>query len=132
MGRTSERRLRESEAQQLPLAGVLPGGTAPSEAPPPPPETVKASQRHARLTSCAATPAESGLRVDSSVPGEVSELPNAELVGRTADEDEVSGEQVTSRLAQRPGASVVLKDGRPVSTRQDTEPGSWPPAPPAL
>jgi len=86
------------------VAGLLPGGTAPTETPPPPTETVKASPRRARLTSFADTPAESGLRFDSSVPVAGIELPNPELGGRTADEYEVIGEKVTDRLAQRPGA----------------------------
>jgi transposase len=131
-GRKSERRLREPDAQQLPLAGLLPGGTNPTDAPPPPTETVKAYQRRARLSSFADTPDESGLRFDSSVPVEVIELPNPELVGLTADEYEVIGEKVTYRLAQRPGAYVVLKYVRTVIKRKDTETVSCPPAPPAV
>src|SRR4030095_2503041 len=131
-GRKSERHLREPDAQQLPLAGLLPGGTNPTDAPPPPTETVKAYQHRARLSSFADTPDESGLRFDSSVPVEVIELPNPELVGLTADEYEVIGEKVTYRLAQRPGAYVVLKYVRTVIKRKDTETVSCPPAPPAV
>jgi transposase len=45
---------------------------------------------------------------------------------------EVSGEKVTYRLAQRPGAYVILKYIRPVIKRKETETLSCPPAPPAV
>jgi hypothetical protein len=39
---------------------------------------------------------------------------------------------VTYRLAQRPGAYVILKYRRPLIKRNDTEALSCPPAPPAV
>jgi len=50
-GRKSERRLREPDAQQLPLVGLLPAVGPPPKAPPPPTETVKAYQRRLRFAS---------------------------------------------------------------------------------
>jgi transposase len=41
------------------------------------------------------------------------------------------GEKVTYRIAQRPGAYVILKYVRPVIKHKDTEALSCPPAPPA-
>src|SRR4029450_3754719 len=80
-GRKAERRLREPDAQQLPLAGLLPAEAAPADAPPPPTETVKAYQRAPRFAALEATSEESGLRFDSSVPVEVIEVPNPQLAG---------------------------------------------------
>lgn len=98
-GRKSERRLREPDAQQLPLAGLFSAPTDPAEAPLPPTETVKAYQRRARFASFADTPDESDLWFDSSVPVEVIVLPNPELAGLSADDHEVIGEKITYRLA---------------------------------
>jgi len=131
-GRKSERRLREPDAQQLPLTGLFPTGSAPADVPPPPTETVKAYQRRTHFAAVADTPDESGLRFDSSVPVEVIELPNPELAGLTPDEYEVIGEKITYRVAQRPGAYVILKYVRPVIKRKETQELSCPPAPPAV
>jgi transposase len=131
-GRKSERRLREPDAQQLPLAGLLPVGNDPADAPPPPTEAVKAYQRRLRREPGAEGPDEGSLRFDSSVPVEVIELLNPELAGLTEEEDEVIGEKITYRLAQRPGAYVILTYVRKVIKRKDTEALSCPPAPPAV
>ena len=131
-GRKSERRLQGHDAQQLPLVGLLPTGADPAEAPPPPTETVKASQRRARFTSLEDAPEEGGLRFDRSVPVEVIELPNPELAGLTEAEYEVTGEKVTYRLAQRPGAYVILKYVRHVIKRKASQALSCPLAPPAV
>ena len=131
-GQKSERRLREPDARQLPLAGLLPGGENPVDVPPPPTETVKAYQRRTRFASLADAPDESGLRFDPSVPVEVIQVSNPDLVGLTAADYEVIGEKVTYRLAQRPGSYVLLKYVRTVIKRKDTEVLSCPPAPPAV
>lgn len=96
--------MREPDAQQLPLTGLLVAQADPTDAPPPSTETVKAYQRRARFASLADTPEERGLRFDRSVPVEVIELPNPEVAGLMPDEYEVIGEKITYRLAQRPGA----------------------------
>jgi Transposase C of IS166 homeodomain len=49
-GRKSEKRLRESDPDQLSLAGMLTAPVAPADQPPPPTETVNAYQRRLRLT----------------------------------------------------------------------------------
>ncbi len=131
-GRKSEQRLREPDAQQLPLAGMLTPTAEPAAAPPPPTETVKAYQRRGRYPSPAALPEESGLRFDPSVPVEVIELPTPEVAGLRADEYEVIGEKISYRLAQRPGAYVILKYVRKVLKRKATAELSCPPAPPAV
>lgn len=73
-----------------------------------------------------------GVRFDPSVPVEVITLPNADVVGLSKDDYEVVGEKITYRLAQRPGAYVVLKYVRPVIKRKATATLSCPPAPPAV
>jgi transposase len=85
-GRKSERRLREPDAQQLPLAGLLPARTVPADLPPAPPETVKAYQRRAPFAAVDGPTEEQALRVDPSVPVEVIKLPNPELEGLRPEE----------------------------------------------
>jgi transposase len=127
-GQKSERRLLEPDARQLTLAGML---TA-ADVPPPATETVKAYRRRSHLAPAEDVPDEGGLRFDSAVPVEVIELPNPDLAGLGEHEYEVVGEKVTYRLAQKPGAYVVLKYVRKVLKRKDTAALSCPPAPPAV
>jgi transposase len=131
-GRKSERRLREPDSQQLPLVGLTPAQSAPVEAPPPPTETVTTYQRRTRLSSLTDAPEEGGLRFAPSVPVQEIVLANPEVAALPPDAYEVIGEKVTYRLAQRPGAYVVLKYVRPVIKRKDTDTVSCPPAPPAV
>ncbi|HKA52095.1 MAG TPA: IS66 family transposase [Candidatus Binatia bacterium] len=77
-------------------------------------------------------PDEPGLRFDSSVPVEVIVVPNPTIAGLAEDEYEVVGEKVSYRLAQRPGAYVILKYVRQVIKRKETGALSCPPAPPAV
>src|SRR5437867_10526812 len=100
-----------------------------ADVPPPATETVKAYQRRARTALSEGAPDESGLRFDSSVPVEVIAVPNPDLAGLAAQDYEVVGEKVTYRLAQRPGAYVVLKYVRQVRKPTDTAAWSCPPAP---
>ena len=93
---------------------------APADQPPPPTETVKAYQRRFRLTG-ADLADESELRFDSSVPVQEILLPNPEVADLPPDAYEVIGEKVTYRLAQRPGAYVILKYRRPLIKRKETE-----------
>jgi transposase len=130
-GRKSEKRLREPDPDQLTLAGMLTTPVSPAEQPPPPTETVKAYQRRLRLTG-ADLPDESELRFDSSVPVQEILLTNPKVAALPPEAYEVIGEKVTYRVAQRPGAYVILKYRRPVIKRKDTEVLSCPPAPPAV
>jgi transposase len=59
-------------------------------------------------------------------------LTNPDVAALPPDAYEVIGEKVTYRLAQRPGAYVILKYRRPVIKRKDTEVLSCPLAPPAV
>lgn len=131
-GRKSERRLREPEPQQLSLSGMLATPTAPADRPPPPTETVKAYQRRARFATAADTVSDSELRFDASVPVQEIVLANPAVADLLPDAYEVIGEKVTYRLAQRPGAYVILKYVRPVIKRKDTAVLACPPAPPAV
>ena len=130
-GRKSERRLHEPDPQQLPLRGILTAPVSPADQPPPPTETVKAYQRRGRLTETD-LPDESELRFDSAVPVQDIVLSNPEVADLPPEAYEVIGEKVTYRLAQRPGAYVLLKYHRPVIKRKDMEALSCPPAPPAV
>ena len=59
-------------------------------------------------------------------------MPNPEVETLGRDAYEVIGEKVTYRLAQQPGAYVVLKYVRPVIKVKETEQIRCPPAPPAV
>lgn len=131
-GRKSERRLLTPDAHQLPLAGLLPARKEPGDEPPPPAETVKAYQRRTLLSALPDTGEEDGLRFDASVPVKVITLPNPEVKALGRDAYEVIGEKVTYRLAQQPGAYVVLKYVRQVIKLKETEQIRCPPAPPAV
>jgi transposase len=130
-GRKSEQRLREPAPDQLSLAGMLPTPVAPADQPPLPTETVKAYHRRVRLTG-ADLADESELRFDDSVPVQEILLTNPDVADLPPDAYDVIGEKVTSRLAQRPGAYVILKYRRPLIKRKDTAALSCPPAPAAV
>jgi transposase len=130
-GRKSEKRLREPDPAQLTLAGMLTTPVAPADQSPPPTETVNAYQRRFRLSGTDLTD-ESELRFDDSVPVQEIVLTNPEVANLPSDAYEVIGEKVTYRLAQRPGAYVILKYRRPLIKRKETEVLSCRPAPPAV
>jgi transposase len=130
-GRKSERRLLPKDPQQLTLAGLLVPSTDAADLPPPPTQTVKAYHRSLQREP-QVTGAEAALRFDASVPVEVIVLPNPETADLAESDYEVISEKVTYRLAQRPGAYVVLKYVRPVIKRKETGTLSCPPAPPAV
>jgi transposase len=131
-GRKSERRLLTPEAHQLSLAGILPLREEPGDEPPPPTETVKAYQRRTRFSALPDAGEDGGLRFDASVPVQVIAVPNPEAMGLAPDAYEVIGEKVTYRLAQRPGAYVVLKYVRQVIKLKAMAQIHCPPAPPAV
>lgn len=66
------------------------------------------------------------------MPSQEIVLSHPEVAALSPEAYEVIGEKVTDRLAQRPGAYVILKYLRPVIKRKDTEVLSCPPAPPAV
>ena len=55
------------------------------------------------------------------VPVEVIAVPNPEAAGLAPGDYDVIGEKVSHQLAQRPGSYVILKYGRPVIKRHDTQ-----------
>jgi len=130
-GRKSEKRLRAPDPDQLPLAGMLTRPLSAADHPPPPTETVKAYQRRVRFTG-AEVADESEVRFDDSVPVQEIVLSNPDVKDLPPDAYEVISEKVTYRLAQRPGAYVILKYRRPVIKRKDTAVLSCPPAPRAV
>jgi len=131
-GRKSERRLLTPDTHQLPLAGILPAREDPVDKPPPPTETVKAYQRRTRFSALPDADEEGGLRFAASVPVQVIAVPNPEIATLASEAYEVIGEKVTYRLAQQPGAYVVLKYVRKVIKLKKTAQISCPPAPPAV
>lgn len=70
--------------------------------------------------------------MDASGPVQVIAVPNPEVADLALDAYEVIGEKVTYRLAQQPGAYVVLKYVRQVIKLKKTEQVSCPLAPPAV
>jgi transposase len=128
-GQKSERRLC---AASSPSAQLCLGELPESEAPPPPTETVRSYQRRRKREEPPCDD-ETGLRFDDSVPVETIPVDDPRLNGLTEGKDyEVIREQVTHRLAQRPGAYVVLRYVRKVVKLSGEESPSCPPAPPAV
>jgi len=119
-GRKSEKRLEIDPAVQPLLDGLV--DAEQTAAPPPlPTETITYERRKKQRDAGCVT--DEGLRFDASVPVETITLPVPSEVGA----HEVIGEDVTYRLAQRPGSYVVLKYVRPVVKRQaDGKVCSWP------
>jgi transposase len=66
---------------------------------------------------------------EAKVPVEVITVANDEAAGRDPADFEVIGEQVSYRLAQRPGSYVILKYVRPVIKLHVDQALSCPPAP---
>jgi len=124
-GRKSEKRVWVDELVQPLLDGLVdeePRGPVPAV----PTETITYERSKKQRDAGCVT--ERGLRFDDSVPVVTITLPVPAEVG----EYDVIGEDVTHRLAQRPGSYVVLKYVRPVVKRKaDASMCSWP-APPAL
>ena len=108
-GRKSEKRL-DISPDQLELGELL--AEPRSEPPEPVDESVRSASRKKRRNEGCVT--DSGLRFDDTVPVEVIQVEAPELSGPDAEHFEVIGEKVTHRLAQRPGAYVVLEYRTPV------------------
>lgn len=107
-GRKSEKQLFHSDPRQLCF------GESVEEVPPSPTETVKAYER--RITPARPDDGESEplLRFDDSVPVQIIEILPDEVEDLPETAYEVISEKITHRLAQRPGAYVVLKYVRKV------------------
>jgi len=125
-GRKSERQILEPDPAQLCL-----GESVASE--PEAPVATTTVRSHARRKHPEReVPDESGLRFDDTVPVRTIEIPNPEIDALPEDARTDVTEKVTYRIAQEPGAYVVLKLVRKVVKRADTGALSCPPAPPSV
>jgi len=128
-GRKSERRLAIATDNQLCLGELLDV----DETPPPPTETIKSYQRRLHLKQPLKDAVlEHGLRFGPTVPVEVIEIANPAIAGLEPSQYEIVAEKVTHRLAQRPGAYVILKYVRKVVKLKSTGKLSCAPAPAAV
>ena len=124
-GRKSEKRLEIDPAVQPLLDGLV---DAEQTATFPAPATESISYARRKKQRDAGCVTDEGLRFDDSVPVVTITLPVPADIG----DHEVIGEDVTHRLAQRPGSYVVLKYVRQVVKRKaDAVVSSWP-APPTV
>jgi transposase len=124
-GARSERRVIDVPAEQLWLGSLEPTPKTGART-----QTVR---EHARRTPTTPPPAdESGLRFDADIPVHTIELQD-EVIG-TLDPEQIAlvSEKVTHRLAQRPGAYVVLRYVRKTIKRKDTGALVTPPAVPSV
>jgi len=110
-GEKSEKRLVVDPALQADLLVSL-GETLPAPAKPET-EEIRYERRKPKVRGEGCV-SEEGLRFDARVPVEVIEVSAPELSGPEADQYEVIDYEVSRRLAQRPGAYVVLEYRRPV------------------
>ncbi len=128
-GSKSERRIIEAHAAQLSLGEAIDAGEGGAT---PPARAVAAHTRAAPVRQPDAGAEVAPFFDEARVPVEVIALPAPETEGCPPDEFEVVGEKVSYRLAQRPGAYVVLKYVRPVVKRRDTQALACAPAPAAV
>ena len=120
-GQKSERRVLGPDAVQGSLG--QPFEEIPAQRPATPKIRIDAHERERTLKRPALDGGEDAQPFfdEAKVPVEVIEVPNPELAGLAPQDYEIVGEKVTHRLAQRPGAYVVLKYVRQVIKRRDTE-----------
>ena len=124
-GTKSERRVTFDSSSQLSLGEGIEEKTDTAQRVPETP--VRSHARRPRKARDASD--DTGLRFDESVPVETIEISSPELEGLSEDEYSEVVEKHTYRLAQRPGAYVVLKIVRKTVKRKDTRELSCPPAP---
>lgn len=124
-GQKSERYAPQPDTQQMHLGELM-------AVVPPAPEATQEVPGHTRRK------ARSDFADDSTsvpffdeakVPVVSIEVANPEVQGLSPEQYEVVGQKVSHRLAQRPGAYVVLKYVRPVIKRRDTQTLHCPAAP---
>jgi transposase len=120
-GRKSERFVPEPDAQQMHLGEVLGGPLpVPTEQPEAGSQVPVHKRRKPRSDFADETGAASFFD-DKKVPVETIELPAPEAKDLAPEQYEVIGEKTSFRLAQRPGAYVVLKYVRPVIKLRETQ-----------
>lgn len=125
-GQKSERRIVEADAAQLSLGEALDAGEGGA---PPAARVVAAHTRRAPTQQADASAEAVPFFDETRVPVEVIELSAPETAGLSPEQFEVIGSKVSYRLAQRPGAYVILKYVRPMVKRLDTQALCCAPAP---
>lgn len=124
-GQKSERYAPQPDAQQMHLGELMPAAAVAPEAE----QEVPAHKRRKPRSDFAEDRASVPFFDEARVPVVSIEVPNPEMQGLSPEQYEVVGEKVSHRLAQRPGAYVVLKYVRPVIKRHDTQTLHCPVAP---
>lgn len=128
-GQKSERYPVQPDAQQMHLGEHL-GELMPTTEPAPQAEQdVPAHKRRRSRSDFTDDGASVPFFDEAKVPVVSIEVPNPEVQDLAPDQYEVVGQKVSHRLAQRPGAYVVLKYVRQVIKRRDTQTLHCPPAP---
>jgi hypothetical protein len=117
-GKKSERIL---PSDNFPKQLALGEGYEPEDTPPPRATSVQSYERSHRNDEVQFAEEESRLKFDETVPVEVVNVANPAIEGLSEDEYEVIGEEVTHKVAQRPGAYVVLKYVRPKVRLKSTD-----------
>jgi hypothetical protein len=105
-------------AQQMHLGELMPAAPAEPQAE----QDVPAHKRRRARSDFTDDSASVPFFDEAKVPVLSIEVPSPEVQGLAADQYEVVGHKVSHRLAQRPGAYVVLKYVRQVIKRRDTAP----------
>jgi transposase len=127
-GQKSERRLLEADPSQGTLGQSF--EAIPESRPAAAKVRIEAHERERKLKQPAPDGEDTAPFFDASqVPVEVIEVPHPEIAQLAPEDYEIVGEKATHRLAQRPGAYVVLKYVRKVIKRRDTGALACAPAP---
>lgn len=128
-GRKSERFAPEPDGQQMHLGQLLGEELAVPDEPGAAATTVPAHQRRKPRRDLADDGTAAPFFDESKVPVQTITLAAPQAQGLAPEQYEVIGEKTSYRLAQRPGAYVVLKYVRPVIKRRDTQALHCAPAP---
>ena len=124
-GQKSERYVPQPDGLQMHLGELMPVAPAAPEAEQEVPAHKRRKPKSDFAEDCASVP----FFDEARVPVLSIEVPNPEVQDLEPEQYEVVGEKVSHRLAQRPGAYVVLRYVRPVIKRRDTQTLHCPPAP---
>jgi transposase len=124
-GQKSERYPVQPDAQQMHLGEMMPT----TEPAPQAEQDVPAHKRRRARSDFTDDSASVPFFDEARVPVVSIEVRNPEVRDLAPDQYEVVGQKVSHRLAQRPGAYVVLKYVRQVIKRRDTQTLHCPPAP---
>jgi transposase len=132
-GQKSERYAPQPQAQQMHLGELMPVEPAAPEAGQDVPAHVPAHTRRRPRSDFTDDAPSVPFFDETRVPVVSIDVPNPEVQGlspeQVAQQYEVVGQKISHRLAQRPGAYVVLKYVRPVIKRRETQSLHCPPAP---